>query len=89
MIDLRLMTGDRLGLPYRSLMSVTFDPSTVLALQFGVHTVTIQGRNLTPIYDGQMRKVLPCAHGGSKRYECDVLEAGTFISEIEITKAMP
>ena len=55
MVELRLKTGDRIGLPYPWLGEVRLN-SPVISLSFttGV-TVSIRGRNLTPLFSALLR----------------------------------
>lgn len=51
MLELRLATGNRVGLPYAWLSEVTYDPSTGITLAYTTGAgVTITGRRLGPVY---------------------------------------
>ncbi len=50
MLDLRFRTGDRKALSYSYLVSVEFDRSKGVTLEFTGHRVEIRGRNLEDVY---------------------------------------
>lgn len=51
MVEFRLVTGGRVGLPYAWLSQVTYDPSAGVTLSFTTGAaVAITGRHLGPVY---------------------------------------
>ena len=56
MIELRAKTGNATALDYGWLAQVDFDPSVGITLHFDRLVVTIEGRNLRPLFDGIVRK---------------------------------
>lgn len=83
MLDIRLLTGDRIGLAYHSLIAVSFDASGVVRLAFATHAVTVEGRNLAPLYDGLLRHVIRHIECADPRFD-DAPEEETFISAIAV-----
>jgi hypothetical protein len=51
MLELLLLDGGRLALPYRTLYSVGLNPSRGIVATFATHTVTIAGVHLLSVYD--------------------------------------
>lgn len=52
MLELRFRNGNRLGLGYSYLVSVTFNPSEGIQFDFTGHRVTVTGSNLLPLFKG-------------------------------------
>ena len=50
MLDLHFRSGNRRAFDYSFLVSVLFDPSVGVTLEFTSHMVTITGRNLEGLY---------------------------------------
>lgn len=50
MLDLQLATGDRVALPYATLLKAAFNPSEGIKLTYSTDDVVISGRRLEPLY---------------------------------------
>lgn len=87
MLDVRTLEGVRLALSYSYLNSIFFDASGVIVLSFGSHNIRIEGRNLTPVYDGLINHVVRYVRQENAEIERDVPDTETFISLIEINEA--
>ncbi|HVT90654.1 MAG TPA: hypothetical protein VHD56_17495 [Tepidisphaeraceae bacterium] len=51
MLDLELVSGERMAIPYTSLLTVTLNPSSGITVTFSTHLVFITGVNLRPVYE--------------------------------------
>ncbi len=80
-LDLRLKTGDCLGLSYAYLVAVQFDPSGRILLWFTSHHVTIEGRGLKPLYDALLRHRVRFVQEEAARLEF-LTEGQSFVSKI-------
>lgn len=87
MLDVRTLEGVRLALSYSYLNSIFFDASGLIVLSFGSHNIRIEGRNLTPVYDGLINHRVRYVRQENAEIERDVPEHETFISSIEIPEA--
>ena len=83
MLDVRLRAGTRLALPFSYLAHVTFDPSSGIEAVFSTHAVTIQGRNLRPIYEGLLQHRIEWLQEGDPRHDPHP-ESATYITRITV-----
>ena len=83
MLDVRLRSGARLALPYSYLIFINFDPSTGIEAVFSSHAVTIQGRNLRPIYEGLLLHRVEWLQEGDPRHDPHP-ETATYITRIAV-----
>ena len=51
MLDFRGHNGTSFALPYQQLVTVAFQPSDGITLEFREHRIVVRGRNLWPVYD--------------------------------------
>lgn len=86
MLDLRMLTGERLALAYSYLTSIFFDASGVIVLSYASHNVRIEGRNLEPLYDGLVSHAVRYIQQENTDLEKDVSEDETFVAEIELSE---
>lgn len=84
MLDIRTMEGARVAFSYSYLNRIFFDASGYIELSFSGYTVRIDGRNLTPVYDGLINHVVRYVREENLDLERDVKPEETFISGIEI-----
>ena len=56
MLEVVLLGGERLALPYRTLYAVALHPSTGVVATFATHTVTISGVYLRSTYDSIVKQ---------------------------------
>lgn len=84
MLDLRLRTGDHTALPYAYLDAINFDASGTLNLSFGARTVTVEGRNLRPIFEQLLTHSIRFLQ--EQRGAADDGAADCFIASITITQ---
>lgn len=87
MLDVRVLSGERLALGYPYLNSIFFDASGVIVLSFGSHNIRIEGRNLAPVYEGLLNHAVRYVQEENPDLERDISETETFISSIEIGEA--
>ncbi|OWK46465.1 hypothetical protein [Fimbriiglobus ruber] len=52
MLELRLLTGNAKALAYSYLVSIDFNPTSGIAMDFSAYDVRISGRNLRPLFSG-------------------------------------
>ena len=83
MLDVRLRSGVRLALPYSYLSHVNFDPSAAIEAVFSSHAVTIQGRNLRPVYEGLLVHRVEWLQEGAPRHDPHP-ETATYITQIVV-----
>lgn len=86
MLELRFKDGNAKALAYSYLVSIDFDPSAGIRMDFSGYDVRITGRNLHPLFAGL------CAQRVAVVTETDDLHAdatlpkdATVVTEIEIT----
>jgi hypothetical protein len=87
MLVLRFINGDAKARSYSYLVGIDWDASAAIVIDFSGSTVTIEGRNLRPIFDGL------CAHRVSWVREIDDLQAranlpkeAPVVTKIEVTE---
>ncbi|MCB9839010.1 MAG: hypothetical protein H6813_06695 [Phycisphaeraceae bacterium] len=67
MLDLVLTGGNRVALPYTTLLKVEFNPSAGITLFFPMDTVEIKGRNLESLYRSLTQHRVPSIQAASAR----------------------
>lgn len=87
MLDLVLVAGQRVALPYSTLLKVEFDPTKGIALHFSTDEVTITGYRLEALYRAivqhRAREVKELGHKGEFEKE----GSGPVITEIRCQPA--
>ena len=83
MLDVRLRSGVRLALPYSYLSYFELDSSGAIQAVFASHTVTIQGRNLRPVYEGLSQHRIEWIQEGDPRHDPHP-ETATYITRIAV-----
>jgi hypothetical protein len=83
MLDIRLITSDRVALPYSYLVSIEYEKTTGLMLSFTSHQVLIKGRNLDPLYEGFLSQRVEYIQANDEMHDTGP-DAITFISAIEV-----
>lgn len=81
MVDFRGHDGTRFAIPYTRLHAVTYDGLREIVLEYDHYRVTIQGRNLTPLYHGLVRQQVEYVR--EERYD-DRSEAEPFVDAIRV-----
>ena len=84
MLDVRTLTKGRLGFAYSYLENVLFDESGFLVLSFGTAKITVEGRNLAPLYEALLNHKVRYVRQENPNIEKDVPEKETFIASILI-----
>jgi len=58
LIDFEMLNGNRVALPYTSVLFVSLNPSQQIVILFATHTVRIKGVNLKPIYEALLSEAV-------------------------------
>jgi hypothetical protein len=82
-VDFILGTGDHWAFPYGHLIWLRFDASGTMLLTFAEHRVTLEGRNLGPLYAGILRHDVACVHEASSHHP-DISERETVVEKIRV-----
>jgi len=67
-LEFVFLKGERLALPYTSLLSSELDPSRVLTVEFHTHTITMTGWNLVPIHEAIASRSAASIHALTERH---------------------
>jgi hypothetical protein len=87
MLDLVLVAGQRIALPYSTLLKVEFDPTKGIALHFSTDEVTISGYRLEALYRAIVQhRAREIKESGSKG-EFEKEGSGPVITEIRCQPA--
>ena len=84
-LDLRLRTGDALALGYAHLLAAEFDAGGRLVLHAARHTVTLEGRNLRPLYDALVLLRLAAVREVGERDD-DLSETATVVNAVRVER---
>lgn len=88
MLELRFKTGDSEAIAYSYLLSVAFNPSEGIRLDFGGKLATITGRNLRRLYDALVaQRAAFVREIASEHDEVAVPEDEVLVRKITITNA--
>lgn len=85
-LDIRLKGGNAIALPYSYLLSIHYNAQGKITLTWAHATVTIEGRNLKPIYDGMLTHNVSFIHEGDAYFD-EGEDSDTFITTITIEEA--
>lgn len=88
MLDVRLESGDRYGLPYTYLIWIRFDPSVGILIRFSSYLVLINGRNLRELYEALLQHRVEWVLAENERFDVGE-ESDPFISKIEVREPDP
>jgi hypothetical protein len=86
MLDVRLTNGTIVSFPYATLRRVTYQPTGVIILRFGVDTITAEGRNLHRLRDALVEHRARFIQEGTEAEEGDKPEDAAHIERIEIVE---
>lgn len=82
-LDFVFRTGDHHAFPYAHLLCLHFDASGTIALTFTGHEVTIEGRNLGPLYTGILHHNVECVFEAGSRH-AEFSESETVVEKISV-----
>ena len=85
LLDLRLRTGDALALGYAHLLAAEFDAGGRLVLHAARHRVTLEGRNLRPLYDALVLLRLAAVKEVGGRDD-DLSETATVVNAVRVER---
>lgn len=75
MLDVQLGNGNRVALPYATLLKVTLDPSSGMTLHYPNEEITLRGRRLEALYKAiAQHRVTTVRESGSRH---DLIDEGT------------
>ncbi|MEN1706035.1 MAG: hypothetical protein AAGJ54_11055 [Planctomycetota bacterium] len=89
MLDLELANGNRVALPYATLLKIEFDPSSSIRMQFSTDEVLIEGRRLEELYRGIMQHRVRTVAGDGPRslFDPRADQQQAVITSIRVTPA--
>jgi hypothetical protein len=87
MLELRRKSGDALALGYAYLVSIGFNRSGGLVLEFTGHQVKIKGRNLRPLWRGLVQQRVAWLQELDPMAEAAQEETATTVTEISVEEA--
>jgi hypothetical protein len=73
MLELRFKNGNAKAIAYSYLLSVNFDPSHGIVLDFGTLTVKVQGFNLIPVFQGLVAQRIAWIRELESEYENETM----------------
>ena len=82
MLDLQLGNGNRMALPYSTLMKVTFDPSAGMTLHYPGEEVTLKGQRLESLYKAIAQQRVTSVRAVGSRIDIAVHGDNAIITEI-------
>ena len=85
LLDLQLRTGDALALGYAHLLAAEFDAGGRLVLHAARHKVTLEGRNLRPLYDALVLLRLAAVREVGERDD-GLPEAATVVNAVRVER---
>jgi hypothetical protein len=88
MVEFRMLDGNAKALAYSYMVSIDFDPSKGIGMDFSGYTVAISGRKLRPLFEGLVaQRIAVVREMDELQAEANLPDGSTVVLKIEIKSA--